>query len=164
MTPKKPNSHPPSPSIASPQKGSSGKPPTLQPVPDPRTSRPGAAGTHQLDLLLPGEDGGGAEVCAGWGGCWERGAEPVPAACSLGDGKGKEGSDALKGRGDWAKLGPNWGCQYQLLARDWSACGGTCWDLGSPGCWFATLPSGARAAPSSLPLPQPRQHRRREPR
>lgn len=80
-------------------------PPTLQLVPDFHVPKPGATGTHQLNLLFPGEDSGGAEVRAGRGGCRERGAELVLAVCSLGGRKGEEGSDALKERG----IGQGWG-------------------------------------------------------
>lgn len=89
-------------------------PPTLQLVPDFHAPQPGATRTHQLDLLLPGEDGGGAEVRAGRGGWRERGAELVLAVCSLGGGKGEEGSDALKERG----IGQGWG-QTRAASTDY---------------------------------------------
>lgn len=87
-------------------------------------------GTHQLDLCLLGQDGGGAQIDAGreWRG--EHGAELVQARHSLGGAKGKEGSE---GKG----TEPNWGCQCWSLIQD-----------SSP-----VQDSGARAAPAP-PLPQ----------
>lgn len=127
-------------------------PPTLWPVSDPHVPRPRATGTHQLDLLLPGKDGGGAEVPISQGGRQERGADVVLAACSLGRWKRQGRVRCFKEERHWARLGPNWGCWHRLPSRNWSPCGGTHRDLGYPGCQFATLSPGVGAAPCPPPL------------
>jgi len=115
--------------------------------------RPGAVGTHQLDLLLPGEDSSRAEVGAGQGGGQERGAGQAPSVRSLGSGKGEEGSGTLKVRGTGKGQGQTGAASTNCQPR-------TCHPAG---IW---APQGAGLPPfpwvQELPSPPPQQHHCRE--
>lgn len=163
--PKMPDSCPPAPSIAFPP----GVPRVLGRVPLP------AAGPRAQRALAKGCRDSPARSPPSWRGRQRRGGRCWPGRVSgvrsrAGAGllqpawwRRRAGVRHFEVDRHWASLGPDWGCQYGLLARDWLPCEVAHWDLCSPGCCLATLPLGGRPAPSSPTLPLPQQRRHQEP-